>query len=178
MGDALIRAATPADIPAIAAVYAPYVRDTVISFELEPPSEAEMARRMAGIAARYPYLVIEEDGVVQGYAYAGAFNDRAAYRWVTETTIYLAASAKGRGLGRRLYTALLDDLRARGFNAATGKISLPNPESVGLHEKLGFTLVGAHHKVGWKFDAWWDMGVFQLDLAPREMPPMEPRFGP
>jgi L-amino acid N-acyltransferase YncA len=177
VGSALIRPATVGDIAAIAAIYAPYVCDTIISFELDPPDVQEMGRRFAATATRFPYLAIEERGELLGYAYAGEFNSRSAYRWIVETTVYLKVGTTGRGLGRTLYQTLLDELRTRGFLVATGKIGLPNDPSVRLHEAMGFAPIGIHRQVGYKFDAWHDMGVWQLELAPRPTTPVEPRFG-
>lgn len=178
MGDALtIRAATADDAEAIAAIYAHYVRETAISFEVEPPTAEEIARRIAAIGARYPYLVIEEDGVLAGYAYATELYARAAYRWMAETSVYLAADRRGRGTGRTLYRALLHELTRRGFQAAFGKVTLPNEASARLHEALGFTLNGRLRQVGYKHGRWHDVGLYQLELAARPDMPAEPLWG-
>ena len=118
-------------------MYAPYVTDGVISFELDPPDAAEMARRMAAGGERHPWLMAEEDGRVLGYAYASAFRMRAAYDWAVETTVYLADDAQGRGVGRALCLELLARLAAAGFTQAVAIIALPNDPSVRLHERLG-----------------------------------------
>jgi phosphinothricin acetyltransferase len=162
------------DAEAIAAIYAPYVRDTTISFEVDPPSAATMRERIAGVVARYPYLVAEQAGNVAGYAYAGPFRARAAYRWTVETTVYVDRALGRLGIGRTLCQALLDRLTALGFVSAIGIIALPNEGSVGLHEALGFAPVGTEKGVGYKFGAWHDVGVWQRDLAPRSDQPPEP----
>lgn len=175
MSDLSIRAPRPDDAEAIAAIYAPYVRDTTISFEVDPPAVATMRERIAAIVERYPYLVAKRDGVVVGYAYAGPFRSRAAYRWTVETTVYVDRALGGQGIGRALYQTLLDRLTALGFVSAIGIIALPNTGSVGLHERLGFTQVGTEKGVGYKFGGWHDVGVWQRDLAPRQDRPREPR---
>lgn len=177
MGGALtIRPVVAEDAAAIATLYAPYVRDTAISFEIEPPDTTEMARRIARVSARYPWIVAEMDGALAGYAYATELYERAAYRWVAESTIYLAPEMHGRGLGKALYGALLNDLRERGFLAAVGKVTLPNGPSVRLHEKMGFSQVGQLRAVGFKQGRWHDVGLYQAELAGRPDRPAEPQL--
>ena len=159
-----IRDASPEDAAAIQAIYAPIVRDTPISFELDPPSVGEMAERMERVAATHPYLVAERDGAVIGYAYAGPFKERRAYRFAAEVTVYVAESAQGGGIGRALYGALLERLTESGHHTAIGIIALPNPGSVALHERVGFRHVGTVHEAGWKFDRWHDVGYWQRVL--------------
>lgn len=159
-----VRPATPDDAEAIAAIYRPSV-EGVISFEETPPDAAEMARRMAETAARYPYFVAVLDGRVAGYAYAGAFRARAAYRWAVETTVYVDEATQRRGVGRTLLEALLAELEARGFVTALAIIALPNAGSVALHEALGFGAIGVERGVGWKHGRWHDVGVWQRELA-------------
>ena len=171
----MIRPARPDDAPAVAAIYAPYVVDGFVSFEAEPPGAAEMARRMAAGGDLHPWLVVEEAGAVAGYAYAAPFHRRTAYAWAVETTVYLARDACGRGLGRRLYAALLDGLIAQGFTQAVGVISLPNDASVRLHEALGFRPVGVNERVGYKAGRWIDVGTWQRALATPGDPPCLPR---
>ena len=146
---------------AIAAIYAPYVRETPITFELEPPDAAEMAKRIAQIVPRFPYLVAEHEGGVAAYAYADLYRTRAAYRWVVETTVYVALSAQRRGIGRTLYEALLDRLTQAGYVAAVGVIALPNDASVALHEACGFVHVGTQAGIGFKHHRWHDVGFWQ-----------------
>ena len=159
-----LRAATPADADAIAAIYAPYVRDTAISFETAPPSADEMRARIEATLIGYPYLVAEVAGAVVGYAYAGAFHRRAAYRTTVEVSAYVASDAREKGVGRALYQSLLDTLRRQNFHAAIGVIALPNEASVRLHERFGFRHVGTLHEVGTKFGQWHDVGWWQLRL--------------
>lgn len=170
-----VRPSRPDDARAIAAVYAPYVTDGVVSFEADPPDAAEMARRMAEGGGLYPWLVAEIDGRMAGYAYAGPFRVRAAYLWAVETTVYVARAAHGRGVGRALYAALLDMLTRQGFTEAVGVIALPNGPSVRLHERSGFRLVGVNERVGWKHGRWVDVGVWQRALATPGDPPAPPR---
>jgi phosphinothricin acetyltransferase len=160
----MIRPVAPGDAAAIAAIYAPYIRDTTITFEEEPVSEAEMAARIAKVTADYPWLVLEEGGALLGYAYGSTWRTRAAYRFSTETAIYLASGAQGRGLGTELYRALLHELRARGFHSALGCLALPNEPSVRLHERLGFRKAGHMREAGRKFDRWVDVGFWELLL--------------
>lgn len=159
-----LRPARPEDAAAIAAIYAPHVTGGVASFETQPPDSVEIGRRMALADAVCPWLVAEEATIV-GYAYASAYSKRAAYRWTVETTIYLADTAHGRGVGRQLYAALLDSLACHGFAQAVAKIALPNPASIALHEKLGFVHVGTLTAVGWKDGRWVDVGLWQRGLA-------------
>lgn len=161
----MIRPAHADDAAAIAAVYAPYVTDDVVSFELDPPDAAEMARRMSASGARHPWLAAEADGRMLGYAYASSFRSRAAYDWAVETTVYLARDAQGRGVGRALYDELLRRLTEAGFTQAVAIIALPNDPSVRLHERLGFTFVGLNPAVGWKHGRWIDVGMWQRALA-------------
>ena len=179
MGGALtIRPATRGDAAAIAAIYAHYVRATVITFEVDPPGEAEMAARMDHILPHHPYLVAERDGALVGYAYAGKLYERAAYRWTAEATVYVAADRHRQGIGGALYRALIATLAKQGFQAVIGKITLPNPASVMLHEAFGFVRCGVFAKVGFKHGEWHDVGLFQLDLGSRPHAPIETRrFG-
>lgn len=176
MGDALtVRPVRRDDADAIASIYAHYVRESVITFEIDPPDAGEMASRIGNIVPLHPYLVAEEAGSVVGYAYAGRLYERAAYRWAAETTVYVAPDRHRRGIGRMLYQALLAELAAQGFMSAFGKITLPNPASVLLHETMGFRQAGVLAKVGYKRGAWHDVGIYQLDLAARPDRPDEPQ---
>ena len=159
----------------IAAIYAPHVNNGVVSFELEAPDAAELRRRMAASGGLYPWLVAAEDETVLGYAYAGRYRERAAYRWVTETSVYVAAAAQGRGIGRRLYAVLLATLTAQGFTQALGVIALPNDASVRLHEAVGFRRTGISPAIGYKHGQWIDVGFWQRALATPAEPPAEPR---
>jgi L-amino acid N-acyltransferase YncA len=171
-----LRAARPADAAAIAAIYGPYVTDSFVSFETEPPSVDEMRGRIEACGDRYPWLVAEdEEGAILGYAYATAFRPRLAYRYAVETTVYLAAGAGRRGIGQALYGSLIATLEAQGFAQAIGAVTLPNPASVRLHEKLGFKEAGIYRQVGYKMGRWLDVGLWQRALAPATNPPTEPR---
>lgn len=170
-----IRIATLDDAAAIAAIYAPYVEETTISFETEAPDAAEMARRIGKTAGVYPWLVHEQDGRVMGYAYASAHRERAAYRWSTDAAIYLEPAAHRRGIGRGLYRRLFRILELQGFHNVFGGITLPNPASVGLHEACGFKPVGVYREVGHKFGAWRDVGWWGLRLASPAGEPGEPK---
>jgi phosphinothricin acetyltransferase len=157
----LIRDALPADAAACAALYAPYVTDTVISFETEPPPAAEMARR---IDDAYAWFVLEDDSRVAGFAYAHRFAERAAYRWSCETSIYLERGRRRTGAGRALYETLFERLRDNGFYRAFAGMTLPNDASAGLHRALGFEPAGVYRRVGWKHGAWRDVAWVQKDL--------------
>jgi L-amino acid N-acyltransferase YncA len=172
----IIRHADPArDSEGCAAVYAPYVRDSAISFEQDPPDAAEMSRRIERVSARYPWLVAEEDGSLAGYAYATEHRTRAAYRWTCEVAVYIAASSRGRGLGRALYEALLDLLTRQGLRLAVAGITLPNEASVALHQSCGFEPVGTFHRIGWKRGGSHDVSWWERELIERSQdPPAEP----
>ncbi|GAB5535555.1 MAG: GNAT family N-acetyltransferase [Rubricoccaceae bacterium] len=172
-----IRLASPTDARAIASIYAPVVMDTATSFEMEPPDAAEMERRMAVVLPSHPWLVAEEEGRVLGYAYAGAHRSRVAYQWSVEPSVYVAATAQGRGIGRRLYTALFAVLREQGFARAYAGVTLPNAPSLGLHHAFGFKEVGVYRRVGYKHGAWHDVWWGALDLLSpaRDGEPSPPR---
>ena len=161
-----IRAATPADIPAITRIYGHAVRHGTASFELEPPDEAEMTRRMGALVdAGYPYLVAES-GVVAGYAYAGAYRARPAYRFSVENSIYVAPEAHRRGIGRALLERLIAECEARGYRLMIAVIGdSAQAPSIELHRAAGFKLVGALEGVGYKFDRWLDTVLMQRALG-------------
>ena len=162
----LVRPAIEADAAACAEIYRPYVLDSVITFETEPPSVQEMAARIAAAGVMYEWLVCEVDGAVAGYAYAHQFNPRAAYQWSAETSIYMARDRVRLGGGRTLYGELLSRLTARGFRRAFAGIAGPNQASIAFHESFGFRPVGRYQRVGWKLGAWHDVQWWQLDLVP------------
>jgi len=177
MPELTIRDADPArDAAACAEIYGPHVEGSPVSFEERAPDAAEMATRIERYSASHAWLVAEREGRVAGYAYATAFNERPAYRWSTSVSVYVAEDARGVGVGRALYEALFSRLRERGFRMACAGITLPNEASCGLHEGLGFELVGVNREIGWKQSAWHDVGWYQLELAPAPKgPPPEPR---
>jgi phosphinothricin acetyltransferase len=171
---ATTRLARADDAAQVQAIYAPIVRDTPISFEADPPDVAEMRRRIEVVLTRLPWLVRERGGEVLGYAYANPHRERFAYRWSVEVTVYVAAHARGSGVGRSLYLPLLDLLAAQGHVNAYAGITLPNPASVGLHQALGFTPVGVYRETGFKFGAWHDVGWWQRRLRELAVPPAPP----
>jgi phosphinothricin acetyltransferase len=169
-----VRRASVDDAAACAEIYRPYVADTVISFETDPPGAAEMAGRIAAAQEAHEWLVLEDGGQVCGYAYAGPHNSRAAYRWTCEVSIYLEPGRRRTGAGRRLYTALFKRLIGRGHRIALAGMTLPNPASEGLHRAMGFEPVGVYRRVGYKFGAWHDVAWTQRPLADTGDPPPEP----
>ena len=176
MAAQLIRLAGAADAAAIAAIYAPFVTDTPVSFEEQAPDAEEMARRIAGDGrGLHPWLVAELGGAVSGYASSAPFRTRPAYRWTVETGVYLSPEARGRGLGQSLMQRMLDLLEAQGFTSAVAGITLPNAASVALHEKLGFAPCAHYRETGFKLGEWRTVQVFARDLAPRLSPPPELR---
>jgi phosphinothricin acetyltransferase len=174
MAEPLIRLATAADGAVIASIYAPYVTDSFVSFEEQAPDAAEMARRIRGDGF-HPYLVAEADGRVVGYASSSPFRTRPAYRWTVETGVYLAPEAQGQGLGHKLMERMIDLLTRQGFTAVVAGITLPNPASVALHERLGFSPCATYKDTGFKLGEWRTVQVFGRDLAPRLSPPAELR---
>jgi phosphinothricin acetyltransferase len=170
----VIRLARPTDAKAVAAIYAPIVLHTAISFETEPPSETDMEGRIAATLVYAPWLVWEENGVVAGYVYASKHRERAAYQWSVDVTAYTRDGNRRRGIGRALYSTLFDLLRVQGFHAAHAGITLPNAASVGLHEALGFRAIGVYPEVGFKLGAWHDVGWWQLTLADAPPAPSHP----
>lgn len=173
-----IRPAVPQDAEAIQAIYAPMVQHTSISFEVEPPTVAEMRRRIEATLARFPWFVgLDEAGRVNGYVYAGAHRERAAYRWAVDVTAYVREDCRGQKVGQRLYRHLLAELAALGYHQACAGITLPNNASVALHESVGFRPVGVYPRIGSKFGQWRDVGWWQCPLQPGagDGVPAEPR---
>ena len=154
-----------ADAAACAAIYAPYVRDTAISLEEDPPDAAAFARRIERITRTHPWLVAVDRGVVIGYAYGGPHHDRSAYRWAADAAVYMNPAHHRRGVGRQLYGALFGLLAKQGVQMVCAGVTLPNEASVGLHESLGFQPVGVYRRVAWKLGRWWDVGWWQLPLT-------------
>jgi L-amino acid N-acyltransferase YncA len=171
----MIRTARAEDADAIHAIYAPTIIDTAITFETELPGAEVMRQRILTRLQHYPWLVWEENGEVLAYAYATRFRERAAYDWIAETSIYVDAKARRRGIARRLYDVLLDVMRLQGINQAVGVITLPGDVSVALHEAMGFAPAGIWRKAGYKLGQWWDVGVWQKELQPVVNPPVSVR---
>lgn len=161
------RAASPADAPALLAIYAPYVETTAVSFETELPSVAEFARRIEQALADWAWLVAERDGRCVGYAYGSQHRERAAYRWSAEVTAYVHPDFQRQGIGGALYLRLFDDLAAKGYCNAFAGVTLPNEASVALHRRVGFEPIGVFRNVGWKFERWHDVRWFQRRLRDR-----------
>lgn len=161
----LLRDATPDDADAIVAIYNHFISNTTISFEEEAVSAAAMRQRIGEVQdGGLPWLVAEVDGRVAGYAYATKWRVRAAYRFAVESSVYLALDSAGKGLGAALYAQLIARLRDGGTHVVIGGIALPNPASIALHEKMGYTKVAHFAEVGRKFDRWVDVGYWQLNL--------------
>jgi phosphinothricin acetyltransferase len=171
----IVRNAGADDAAACAAIYAPYVTDTAISFETEAPSVAEMAQRIATAGRTHAWLVLEEDRQVVGYAYGGPHKSRAAYRWSCEVSVYVDRARHRGGAGRTLYEALFTRLIERGYRTAVAGMTLPNPGSEGLHRALGFEPVGTYRRIGWKHGTWYDVAWVQRSLTTGDDPPAEPR---
>ena len=167
MNDIAIRPATPADIPAITAVYAEAVRLGTASFELDAPDEAEMRDRMQSLlAGGFPYLVAFRDGDLLGYAYAGPYRLRPAYRFAVEDSIYIAPGVQGAGVGRQLLAVLIAECEQRGFRQILAVIGDgANAASIALHRAAGFRMVGTFTDVGYKFGRWLDSVMMQRALG-------------
>jgi phosphinothricin acetyltransferase len=172
----IIRLATEDDAAQILEIYAPFCRDTPVSFETEPPSFDEMRRRIAAVLPSYPWLVCEEeDGSVLGYAYASKHRERAAYVWSVDVSAYVREGRRRGGVGRVLYTSLFAILRLQGYFNALAGITLPNPGSEGLHRAMGFQPVGVYRNIGYKCGRWHDVAWSQLALREPEPEPRTPR---
>ncbi len=152
-----IRVATKQDVPRILEIYSYYVEETNVSFEYVTPSIEEFLERYMTTIEKYPYLVLESNGIVEGYAYASAFKGRKAYSWGVESTIYFDKCCRGGGRGRALYTALESYLKQQNIVNVNACIVHPYSDSVKFHEKMGFEIVAHFHKCGYKFNKWHDM---------------------
>ena len=160
-----VRAAVSSDGQAVADIYNHYITDTIVTFEEEPVSGAEMSRRIAEVqAVPLPWLIAEADGEVAGYAYATKWRPRHGYRFSVEISVYLTAGKSGRGLGTALYSRLFEELRGLGIHAVIGGVALPNDESIRLHEKFGFAQVAHFRETGTKFGDWIDVTYWELIL--------------
>ncbi|MCR5754566.1 MAG: GNAT family N-acetyltransferase [Acetatifactor sp.] len=167
-----IRTAKTEDAPAILAIYAPYVEQTVITFEYDVPSLKEFENRIRTTLQKYPYLVAQQDGEILGYAYASAFKGRAAYDWSVETSIYVRMDSRHGGIGQALYSALEEALTAQHICNVCACITYPNPASVRFHEHFGYKPAAHFHASGFKFNAWHDMIWMEKELCPHTVPPM------
>jgi L-amino acid N-acyltransferase YncA len=174
--DALVRPAAPADIPAITRIYAHAVKHGTATFEIDPPDEAEMARRLQMLSARnYPYVVAELPGVVVGYAYAGPYRDRRAYDWCVEDSVYLAPEFHRRGIGRLLLTRLVTQSEAQGWRQMIAVIGdSAQAASIAVHARVGFSFVGTLGSVGYKQGRWLDTVLMQRSLGKGDSAPPQP----
>ncbi len=171
-----IRPVTVLDAATISSIYAHYVKHTPITFEIDVPDETEIKKRITDYTKKYPWIVATVNGKVVAYAYAADFKARAAYRWSVESSIYVDKDFHGKGLGQKLYTELCERLKEMGVLNIIGGITLPNPASEKLHEKMGFQFVARFPEVGFKMGQWYDVGYWQLTLpkpdAPEEVKPV------
>lgn len=169
-----LRDATPDDGAACASIYAPYVTGTAITFELEPPEPPEMGARIAAALAGHAWVVLENGERVVGYAYAGPYKARAAYRWSCEVSVYVEMGRRRTGAGRALYSSLFERLERRGYRMAVAGMTLPNEASAGLHRAMGFEPVGVYRQIGWKLGAWHDVAWMQRPIGAGAGPPIGP----
>lgn len=165
----MIRTASVSDVPAMLAVYTPYVTDTAVTFEYTPPSLADFSEKYRRVTESYPWMVLEEAGEVLGYAYAARMFEKAAYAWCAEVTIYLKPAAAGQGRGKALYLALEQALRERGVQILYGLITASNEASLRFTASVGFRQVGLLAASGWKFGRWHDVVWMEKRLS--EGPP-------
>lgn len=172
----MIRLAAEADAAGIAAIYAPIVASSPISFETDPPTSADIVKRLCDTMVKYPWLVEEIDGDVAGYAYATSHRVRAAYQWCVETSVYVNERFRRRGIGQRLYGVLFEMLRLQGYVNAYAGITLPNPASVALHESVGFTPIGVYRRIGYKVGEWHDVGWWERPLGEYPAEPAAPKL--
>lgn len=170
----MIRLAEPEDAAAIAGIYRPAVVDAAISFEIEPPDTAEMDRRVQTTLKRTPWIVCEHEQTILGYAYAGRHRDRAAYQWSVDVSAYVLRDYRRAGIGSALYTSLFAILVLQGFRNAYAGVTLPNPASLALHTRVGFTPVGVYRRVGYKLGSWHDVQWLERGLAPHTREPPAP----
>ena len=166
-----VRPAKPEDAAALMEIYAPYVEGTAITFEYEVPGVKEFAGRIERTLERYPYLVAETNGKAAGYCYASPFQERAAYRWAAETSVYVKQDLRGKGAGKLLYTALENALKEQNVQNLNACITYPNPGSITFHERLGYRTVAHFSKCGFKLGQWWDMVWMEKLLGAHETPP-------
>lgn len=160
----IIRSATVEDAPAVLEIYRPYVDGSVVSFEYEVPSAADIANRISSCLEKYPWLIAEAKGQILGYAYASDFRSRKAYRFIPEVSVYVSAEAKGKGIAKQLYLELFDRLKENGAVAVFAGMTTPNPETERFHEKMGFTFSAKFEKIGFKNDAWHDVTFVRKEL--------------
>lgn len=161
-----LRLATPKDSDEILAIYKPYVETTTITFEYDVPSSKEFCARVQNISQTMPYIVMVDKGKIVGYGYASRYRERKAYDWAVELSIYVEMGHKNKGIGTKIYTALINVLKQLGYCRVYACITSPNPASVAFHKKYGFRDIGIFHKVGYKFNTWLDIVWMELDMNP------------
>jgi phosphinothricin acetyltransferase len=171
----LIRFALPCDAAGVLSIYAPFCESSHVSFEEVTPTVEQMHERITRVLTQYPWLVCESNGQLAGYVYASQHRERAAYRWAVDVAVYVAEGHRRRGVGRGLYTSLFSILREQGYHRVHAAITLPNEQSIGLHEAMGFRPIGVCPRVGHKLGRWLDVGWWQLSLQPERPEPAEPR---
>ena len=171
----MIRFARESDIPAILGIYGPYVQNTAVSFEYTVPTLEEFTRRFRDITAQFPWLVFEENSEILGYAYASLPFGRAAYRWVAASSIYLAASAQGRCIGKALYAALEALLTQQGYRKTYAIITSDNPGSLGFHKRQGFRFLAEFPQCGVKFSKLYNVVWMEKDLNTGEISKESPK---
>lgn len=165
-----MRLAAAHDSEPIRAIYAPYVRDTAITFECEVPSASAFSERVERIRAAYPYIVAERNGSVIGYAYAHECGERGAYQWNAELSVYLDQTATGGGIGMMLCETLIELLELQGVRNVFSLITVPNEPSVKLHERLGFAPCGVQVQTGYKLGSWHDVAWYQKQIGSKDCP--------
>ena len=166
-----IKLAKPSDASEILNIYAPYIINTNITFELEVPTVVNFAKRIEQYLQEAPWLIYEKNGLIAGYAYASPHRGRAAYQWNREVSVYVHDAYKRQGIAKRLYTTLFELLQLQGYTNALAGIVQPNEASVAFHKRLGFQLVGTYNKIGYKLGAWHPVSWYELALQQTDAPP-------
>lgn len=170
-----IRLASREDSAEILDIYAPFITDSVITFECEVPTIEEFTKRIAKIQKRYPWLVCEYNGSIVGYAYASQYSERAAYDWSVDFSVYINPEYHGRNIGKALYFSLFELLKLQGFFNAYAGVAVPNAKSEGLHESFGFKPIGIYKKVGYKLGSWHDVKWYGIEIAEHAFSPEKPK---
>ena len=168
-----IRTATVNDAESILGIYAPFIKNTTVTFEIEVPSITEFRHRVESLSSAFPYVVAECDGQIIAYAYAHAYRERAAYRFDSELSVYVSPDFQRSGVGKRLYDIIIEALREMNYRTVYAVIALPNEPSQIFHEKYGFTLEGCSRSTGYKFDRWLDTATYSMQILPYDIKPSE-----
>lgn len=171
-----VRLANEDDSASILEIYAPFITDTVITFEYEVPTVTEFGKRITNIQKKYPWLICEVNGSVVGYAYASQFNERAAYDWSVDFSIYIKHLYHRKNIGKALYFALFELLKLQGYYNAYAGVTLPNIKSESLHQSFGFKSIGVYQNVGYKFGNWHDVKWFELKIQDYSKSPITPKI--